>query len=246
MSVEPQSAHRAAAEDPDLLALPPASALIVDLDGTLVDTVGTRIDAWATALRHAGVPVERSDVAPLIGSDGRRLARDLATRYGRPIDHMRAEEIDREAGRLFDLLNKDPAPLPGASALLRTAEALGLPWAIATSSRPEQVVASIRALELDKVPVVIDGSHVASAKPAPDLFLRAAEALGVAAPGCWCVGDSTWDMRAAAAANMIGIGVTSGTATGEELYAAGGQVVIRSLDILVAGLRPASSSDAAI
>ena len=71
---------------------------------------------------------------------------------------------------------------------------------------------------------------MAHAKPAPDLLLLAAEELGVEPARCWYVGDSTWDMRAAVAAGMPGIGVLAGAAVDREaLEAAGASVVLDTL-----------------
>ena len=61
---------------------------------------------------------------------------------------------------------------------------------------------------------IVDGSHVKHAKPAPDLLLLAAEKLETPASACWYVGDSTWDMRAANAADMIAVGVPYGAVSG--------------------------------
>ena len=110
-----------------------------------------------------------------------------------------------------------------------------MPWAIATSSRAEQVASSVGALGLTTPPRIIDGSAVAHAKPAPDLLLLAARQLGADPERCWYVGDSTWDMRAAVAAGMLAIGVTAGAAAGaDELYAAGAAIVLETLDELEA------------
>ena len=85
-------------------------------------------------------------------------------------------------------------------------------WAIATSSRRAQVRTSVEALHLMRRPVIVDGGHVAQAKPAPDLLLLASRRLRVAPAACWYVGDARWDMLAAAAAGMRPVGVTSGAA----------------------------------
>ena len=70
-------------------------ALIFDLDGTLVDTVQTRIAAWLQTFEEFGIPADRRQVSKLIGSDGRRLARVVAEAAGKTIDAALAEEIDR-------------------------------------------------------------------------------------------------------------------------------------------------------
>jgi HAD superfamily hydrolase (TIGR01509 family) len=172
-------------------------------------------------------------VAKLIGSDGRRLARIVAEAAGEAIDAGRAEEIDRRAGEIYSELNTDPRPLPGASELLQALNERGLPWAIATSSRPQQVDASINALGLSRRPTIIDGSQVEHAKPAPDLLLFAARELGVEPAQTWYVGDAIWDMQAAMAAGMPAIGVASGSATAEELEEAGAWLTVDHLGQLM-------------
>jgi len=210
--------------------LTPPGALVFDLDGTLVDTVKTRIAAWLRTFEEFDMPADRDQVALLIGSDGKRVARLVADAAGRPIDVARAEEIDRRSGEIFSELNTDPQPLPGATDLLRDLDDRGLPWAIATSSRREQVDVSIDALKLSRRPTIVDGSQVKQAKPAPDLLLAAARELGVEPSRAWYVGDAIWDMQAARAAGMPGIGVVTGSATAEDLREAGATVTVENLN----------------
>jgi len=209
------------------------AAVVFDLDGTLVDTVGTRIDAWLAVFEEFEIRTDRAALEPMIGIDGRRLAREVAAAAGSPIEDEQAEEIDRRAGVLFDERNHDPRDLPGARDALARLDRAGVTWAIATSSRAEQVAASLRALGLDHEPRVVDGSSVEHAKPAPDLLLLAARQLDVQSEECWYVGDSTWDMRAARAAGMQAIGVLAGAAVGADaLREAGADLVLDDLDQL--------------
>jgi HAD superfamily hydrolase (TIGR01509 family) len=208
-------------------------AWIFDLDGTLVDTVGTRIVAWMRTFEAEGIPADRAQVSSLIGSDGKRMARAVAEAAGQAIDSDRAEEIDRRSGEIYSELNTDPKVLPGVVDLLHALDARERRWAIATSSRREQVGASIKALKLSSPPTVVDGSDVQHAKPAPDLLLLAAQALGVEPERCWYVGDAIWDMQAAAAAGMPAIGVTSGSATATELAEAGARLTVKDLAELI-------------
>ena len=209
------------------------TAIIFDLDGTLVDTVAARIGAWEAAFGEFGIPVQRRQLEPMIGMDGRRLAAEVAAAAGAPIDDAAAEVIDRRAGELFDERNREPRPLPGAREALRRLDAANVTWAIATSSRAEQVVASVAALRLDHDPRVVDGSAVEHAKPAPDLLLLAARQLGTAPDACWYIGDSTWDMRAAVSAEMRAIAVLAGAAVdANALRDAGADLVLATLDEL--------------
>jgi len=205
------------------------AAVIFDLDGTLVDTVEARITAWLTIFEEQGIPADRGQVAALIGADGRRLAREVAAAAGITLEQGRDEAIDSRCGDIFAALNAHARPLPGVHDLLERMEAAGVPWAIATSSRREQVAPSVDALGLSHPPLIVDGSHVEHAKPAPDLLLLAARALGEEPARCWYVGDATWDMLAASAAAMVPVGVTSGAADAAALSAAGARWVVASL-----------------
>jgi len=198
------------------VSLPRPAAVIFDLDGTLVDTVETRIRAWLAVFAEYDIPATHDQVAPLIGSDGKLLARRVAEEADIRLPDGRNEEIDRRSGEIYGRLNRDPRPLPGARDFLELLDATGVPWAIATSSRREQVGHSVGALGLAAPPTIVDGSHVAHAKPAPDLLLLAARELGVAPGACWYVGDSTWDMEAARNAGMTGVAVTAGAVVPHE------------------------------
>jgi HAD superfamily hydrolase (TIGR01509 family) len=213
----------------DLRSLPRPDAILFDLDGTLVDTVQTRIDAWTQALEQSGLGTTRDQLAPMIGLDGRRLAREVATLAGRPIDEHRSEEIDKLSGEIYERINR-PRPLPGVHEIVAAIESAGLKWAIATSSRKDQVKTSVDALGLEREPSIIDASHVRNAKPEPDLLLYAAKELGVDPGRSWYVGDSTWDMVSAVAAGMVAIGVTAGSAVdGDALRSAGAAAVVETL-----------------
>jgi HAD superfamily hydrolase (TIGR01509 family) len=204
--------------------------VVLDLDGTLVDTVETRIRAWLAVFAEFDIPASHGQVAPLIGSDGKFLARRVADEAGVALPAGRDEEIDRRSGEIYGRLNRDPRPLPGVHHFLDRLDEAGVRWAIGTSSRREQVGASVAALRLEREPTVVDGSHVEHAKPAPDLLLLAARELGVAPDRCWYVGDSTWDMEAAGNAGMVAVAVTAGAAVpADVLRRAGARLVVPDL-----------------
>jgi HAD superfamily hydrolase (TIGR01509 family) len=213
------------------------TGLIFDLDGTLVDTVRARIDGWVEALGEAGLATAADQVGPMIGMDGKRLAREIARKARRSLSEDDAEAIDHAAGAAFDRRNTTPQPLPGIAEILASIESCGVRWLIATSSRAQQVRASVAALGLEQEPTIVDGSHVEHAKPAPDLLLLAAERLGAAPEQCWGVGDSTWDVHAAIAAGMTPVCVTAGSAVSrDELQKAGAATVVETLADLAAEL----------
>jgi HAD superfamily hydrolase (TIGR01509 family) len=215
-------------------ALPAPKAVVLDLDGTLVDTVGLRIDAWLQTFAEEGIPADRAQIAPLIGSDGRQLARMVCKQADAEIDDQRAEQIDARSGAIYSELATNPSPLPGAVEFLDALDAAQIPWAIGTSSRREQVGLSVAALGRAREPRIVDGSAVRLAKPHPDLLLAAAKALDTDPATCWCIGDSTWDVRAALAAGMAAICVTSGSAvSADQLRDAGASLVLPTMADLI-------------
>ena len=190
-----------------LADLPDPRALLFDLDGTLVDTVPIRIEAWLGGLpggghrrrpRGRGGPHRLGRTGP--GAPDRRRRRGATSRT------TTVERLDHRAGELHEAANVDPRPLPGARELLLGLTGSPIRWAIATSSRRAQVRTSVEALHLMRRPVIVDGSHVAHAKPAPDLLVLASRRLRIAPAACWYVGDARWDMLAAAAAGMQPVG----------------------------------------
>ncbi|MET1232864.1 MAG: HAD family phosphatase, partial [Candidatus Limnocylindrales bacterium] len=212
-------------------------AILFDLDGTLVDTVGRRIDAWLAAFSEIGVGADAKLVAGLIGADGKRLAREVAADAGARLTEDDVAAIDRRAGDIFSELNAEPIPLPGARDLLLALAGGPLAVVVATSSLGAQVTGSVDALSLPERPTIVDGEHVQHAKPAPDLLLLAAERAGVSPDACWYVGDATWDFLACVAAGMTGIAVPTGAVDARALVDAGASLSIDGLDDLTVELR---------
>jgi HAD superfamily hydrolase (TIGR01549 family) len=127
-------------------------------------------------------------------------------------DHVAAYK--RQASRI--------RPLPGAVKLLSWLLDAGIPWAIATSGRMETAATNLAALGVDpdRIPVVTR-DQVKHAKPDPDLFIAAAERLGAPIETAIVVGDSIWDMLAAARCRALGVGLLSGGYGLQELQDAG-------------------------
>ncbi len=218
--------------DRTLEHLPQPLGLLFDLDGTLVDTVAVRAEAWRLAFERFGLPIDPGLLPQYMGSDGRWLAGEVARTAGRDLDWAQRDRLDRDSGAIFDELNVSPVPLPGATELLTMLEASDLTFAIATASQPGQVAVSVASLRLPAPPPITDGGHVEHAKPAPDLLLVASAQLRIPPQRCWYVGDSAWDMMASAAAGMTGIGITTGATGAAGLRDAGAVAVVDGLPAL--------------
>jgi HAD superfamily hydrolase (TIGR01509 family) len=126
---------------------------------------------------------------------------------------LHAEAYDRLAGTI--------RPLPGARELLGHLSQAEIPWAIATSGRIESARPTLEVLGVPAGVPVVTRDQVHHAKPDPDLFLAAAERLGVAISDAVVVGDSVWDLLAARRARALGVGLLSGGYGQEELERAG-------------------------
>jgi HAD superfamily hydrolase (TIGR01509 family) len=196
-------------------------ALIFDLDGTLVDTVYAHVFAWQRALTEADMPIDGWRIHRRIGMSGGLFARAVAREVGRDLSGEEIEAIQRRHGEIFRELLPARRPLPGAVELLAELRGRGIVHGIATSGRRPEIDASLAALGVGEDTVVIARGDVERAKPEPDLFFAAQEALGVEPGDCYVIGDAVWDLLAARRARMLSIGLQSGGYGEEELLSAG-------------------------
>ena len=202
-------------------------ALILDLDGTLVDTVYAHVFAWQRAFAELGLPIDAWRIHRRVGMSGGLFTRAAAREVGRPLSDDEAEAIQRRHGELYREILPERRPLPGAVDLLRELRDEGIPYGIATSGRRPEIDASLEALGIGADTVVVERGDVTRAKPEPDLFLTCAERLGVAVVDCYVVGDAVWDLLAARRAGMLSVGLLSGGYGEDELTRAGAFRVYR-------------------
>ena len=110
---------------------------------------------------------------------------------------------------------------PAARELLKDLSRRGVKWAIATGGDRETVQRMTKPLHIPAKTPVITGDHVEKAKPDPDVFLMAAQRLGMELTDCIVVGDSVWDILGARRAKAIGVGLLCGGYSAAELDQAG-------------------------
>lgn len=197
-------------------------AFLFDLDGTLVDSVYNHVRAWHLALGEEGIEISVWRIHRKIGMSGGLFTAQLQREIGRSIDEPMTKRLRDRHAELFREISKDVLPLPGAVALLRELTRLDLPWAIATSGRMRTAETNLSSLAIDPdKATVVTRDMVRYAKPDPDLFIEAAQRLGTTTRGSYVIGDSIWDMIAAARCGALGIGLLSGGYGREELERAG-------------------------
>lgn len=200
------------------------TAFLFDLDGTLVDSVYQHVLAWKEALDREGVDLSVWRIHRKIGMSGGLFTHILLRETGIDITEERLARLRQwhaEAYKRNSTL-QPIKPLPGARELLDFLTANGIPWGIATSGRMETAAHNLEVLGVDPTQVpVITRDMVRHAKPDPDLFLAAADALGVDIHQSLVLGDSIWDMLAAQRARALGVGLLSGGYGQEELERSG-------------------------
>ena len=187
------------------------TAFLFDLDGTLVDSVYQHVLAWREALDAEGIELSVWRIHRKIGMSGGLFTNMLLRETGLAIDPERIERLRRLHKEAYRRLSAEVRPLPGARELLGFLTDAGIPRAIATSGRMETARPVLETLGVDLArTTVVTRDQVRYAKPDPDLFLAAAERLGVPIGQSSVVGDSVWDMLAARRARSLGIGLLSG------------------------------------
>lgn len=200
---------------------PGQTALLFDLDGTLLDSVYQHVVAWREALGEVGISLAVWKIHRRIGMSGGLFVSALVRELDTTPDAETLAALPQLHAQAYLRHSQSVQPLPGARELLSTLTEYGVSWAIATSGA--EIYAG-RAREIlgisDEIPIVTR-DQVRHAKPDPDLFLAAAARLGVDIRDSMVVGDSVWDLLAAQRARALGIGLLSGGYGRDELFESG-------------------------
>jgi HAD superfamily hydrolase (TIGR01509 family) len=195
------------------------SAVLFDVDGTLVDSNYLHAVCWWEAFTQAGhdVPMARIHRAIGMGSDQMLDALLPAGRDRDGDDGLRTAH-----GALYATYWSRQRPLPGAADLLRACKKRGLRVVLATSADAREFAALRAALDAeDAIDDVTSSADVERSKPAPDLVRVALDKAGVAPGDAVFVGDSVWDVQACAKADVPCVGLLSGGIGRAELLDAG-------------------------
>ena len=207
-------------------AAEPSSAVLFDIDGTLVDSNYLHVHAWTRAFREVGIPIEAWRVHRSIGMDGSTLVDILSGGAG--------DEVKQQLKDLHSRYYKELAPLlrvlPGGREVLDRVADLGLQAVLATSA-PEDELSILREV-LDRENVVSEvtsDADVETAKPNPDIIEIAMARAGVVADRAVFIGDTVWDAEASGRAGVLCIGVLSGGISRAELLGAGASVVFENV-----------------
>ncbi len=201
------------------MSAPPT--LLLDLDGTLVDSVYAHVLAWRDALAADDMSVPCWVVHRRIGMGSDLFARAALRDAGHPVDDERVSALQSAHGDCYARYVDDVLPFPGAAELLAALDDADVRWAIATSSRRASTTPMLERLGVGDDATVVTGEEAEGGKPDPDLFIAAAEQLGVRPADCMVVGDSIWDLLSARRCGALGVGLRTGGFPDAELVATG-------------------------
>jgi len=187
------------------LTWPRVEAVVLDMDGVLIDTEPAWRAAESAVFAGLGIPLSESD---LLDSTGQPVEELIPIWRQRLPDGDRSSRLtDAEvAGRIVDRIiahvRTEGEAMPGVTAAVALFERHGLRLAIASSSPLRMIDAVCDRLGLDRIEVRCSAMDEVRGKPAPDVYLTAARRLGIAAAGCLALEDSPNGLASAKAAGM--------------------------------------------
>ncbi len=206
--------------------------VVLDVDGTLVDTNYHHVIAWDRAFREHDVSVPLWQVHRAIGMGGDRLVAHVA---GEDVEQEHGDEIRDRWEHEFDELIGEIRAVDGARELMTAIKERGLSLVLASSGKQKHVDAYLDLLEGRQVADAWTTSDdVEDSKPAPDLLQVAVDK--VSGTSAIKIGDSVWDCRAADEAGVPAVAVLTGGFSRDELLDAGASLVFASLAELQADL----------
>lgn len=203
----------------------PRAGVLVDCDGTLLDTNYLHTLAWSRALRTLGTWAPMNAIHRLVGMGGDQLVPEL---LGHDL-----EGADAAHDRCYRELRAEVAPFPGAARTLRALHDEGLSVVLASSASAADLASMRQILDADDaIAGVVTADDVERSKPDPQIFEVARDRIGIDPARVLAIGDSVWDVHAARAAGMGCVAVESGGFGRHELAEAGALAVYRDIEEL--------------
>ncbi len=205
--------------------------VVLDLDGTLVDSVYVHALAWKEAFRAVGVDIPTYLLHRAVGMGGDRLVAAVA---GDATEDAIGDVVRKVHDDLFRQRRAEVHALGGAAELLTACHDTGLRQVVASSSKPADTAALLELVEGSHMIRDVVSGNEGPSKPAPDLVEQALDRAGSA--HAFLVGDAVWDVESAARAGIPCVGVLTGGYSEAELREAGAVAVYDTPRSLAAAL----------
>lgn len=190
------------------------SAVLFDMDGVLVDSEELTYVAAIEMLKERGVEACKEDFRPFIGAGDIAYFNGAAGKHGLKYDKSMS---DVTYGKYEKLVAEHDIAYKNTVKTVLKLKDMGLKLAVCTSSDLVKMNINLKAIGLhDKFDALINGRDIIHNKPAPDIYLKGAELLGVSQSECLVVEDAENGILAAKAAGMHNVALTT-TFTAEEL-----------------------------
>lgn len=186
----------------------PFKGVIFDMDGTLLESTEADYRAWEKVFADYGKELPFSDYVPLLGIK----SADVVQHQLKITDVAGVARVLKEKFDYFvEFVHANPiTPVLGAEIFLKSVAKYPVKIALATSSRQEKMNMVLTQLDFLKYfDAIVTGNEVANGKPAPDIFLKAAERLGLLPEECMVVEDGPIGVAAAKSANMKCLAITA-------------------------------------
>ena len=187
------------------MSVPPYAGVVFDMDGILIDSEPLFRKGAQEAAQALGFPLSDETYASWMGLPPRAVEAAVRADMG---EHFPMQAFRDEFRRIWlehTKVHGVPAQ-PGMPELLAGLRERGIPFGVATSTQRDQALRSLEmAGLLPLIDVVVGGNEVREGKPAPEIFLRCADAIGVDAVRCVALEDSSVGVHAAHAARMLTI-----------------------------------------
>ncbi|RJU02711.1 HAD family hydrolase [Arthrobacter frigidicola] len=209
----------------------PRRGVLVDVDGTLVDSNYQHTIAWWQAFRRFGHDVPMAEIHRAIGMGGDKLVEHL---LGEDRDASLDGELDATHGAVFSTYWPSLRAFDGAGDLLGRCFGEGLVVVLASSASGKELEVLRSVIDADAaITGATSSSDAENSKPSPDILQAALEAGGLAAANTVFVGDSVWDVFSATELDIPTIGITTGGTSEAELREAGAAEVYKDIRTLL-------------
>ncbi len=202
-------------------------AIIWDMDGVLIDSLPTHVEAWLPILQRYGYNYTYEEMIPLFGMTDATVLRSISG--GRFSENEVASLTHEKEIRYQELIHKKTRPLPGVVKWLNSFHDAGLKQALASSSDRTSISIILNSLGIYPFFDAIVSGVGGPSKPDPTIFLKAAEQLEIPPTACLVIEDAAVGVQAAKAGGMYCVAVTT-TTTAENLKRA--DLIVNNLDQL--------------